>query len=47
MGPTLVNGVQTNLAVLQTNNGGTGTAAMVATALQIETGTKQWQISNV
>lgn len=47
MGPTLVNGTLTNLAVLQTNNGGTGTAAMVATAVQIETGTKQWQFSNV
>lgn len=47
MGPTLVNGTLTNLAVLQTNNGGTGTAGMVATALQIETGTKQWQFSNV
>ena len=45
VGPTLVNGQLTNLAVLQTNNGGSGTAAMVATALQVETGTKQWQFS--
>ncbi|HSN29305.1 MAG TPA: hypothetical protein VLT45_23610 [Kofleriaceae bacterium] len=45
MGPTLVNGAQTNLAVLETNNGGSGTAAMVATALQLETGSKVWQFS--
>lgn len=46
-GPTLINGVLTNLAVLETNNGGTGTAGMVATALKLETGAKIWQFSTV
>ncbi len=45
VGPTLVNGALTNLAVLETNNGGSGTSAMVATALQLETGAKVWQFS--
>jgi type IV pilus assembly protein PilY1 len=45
VGPTVVNGQLSNLAVLETNNGGSGTAGVVATAIQIETGTKLWQFS--
>jgi len=45
VGPTIVNGVLTNLAVLETNNGGSGTAAVVATAVQLDTGNKVWQFS--
>ncbi|HLL24429.1 MAG TPA: hypothetical protein VK427_19995, partial [Kofleriaceae bacterium] len=35
----------TNLAFAQTNNGGSGGAGMVATALSLETGKKQWQFA--
>jgi hypothetical protein len=42
-GPTLIGGKATNLVVAQTNNGGTGGAGVVATALGLETGTKVWQ----
>lgn len=45
LGPAIVNGVRTNLAVAQTNNGGSGGAGVVLTALQLETGAKVWQFS--
>jgi hypothetical protein len=45
VGPTLVNGQLSNLAILETNNGGSGTAGVVATAVQVENGTKLWQFS--
>jgi hypothetical protein len=45
MGQTMVNGAPTNLAVLETNNGGSGTAGVVATAVQIDSGNKVWQFS--
>jgi hypothetical protein len=41
--PTLVNGQLSNLAILQTNNGGSGGVGVVATALSQETGAKIWQ----
>ncbi|TMQ15601.1 MAG: hypothetical protein E6J90_25230 [Deltaproteobacteria bacterium] len=42
-GPTLINAQLGNLAILQTANGGTGGAGVVATALSQETGAKIWQ----
>jgi len=42
-GPTIVNGKPTNLVIAQTNNGGTGGAGVVATALDLEAGTRVWQ----
>ncbi|HEY1557644.1 MAG TPA: hypothetical protein VGF94_22585 [Kofleriaceae bacterium] len=44
VGPTLAGGIMTNMVVAETNNGGTGTAGMVTTSLQLETGTKLWQV---
>lgn len=47
-GPVLINGVTNNLAVFETNNGGTAsatTAAVAATAIQSETGNKIWQFT--
>src|SRR5207244_3429665 len=41
-GPALVNGAVTNLAVMETKNGGTGGAGVVVTALSQETGSKVW-----
>jgi hypothetical protein len=41
-GPTLVSNVITNLAVAQTNNGGSGGSGMVVNALQLETGAPKW-----
>ncbi len=40
---TIVNGNPTNLVVAQTNNGGTGGAGVVATALDLETGARVWK----
>lgn len=45
MGSTHIAGQLTNLAVAETNNGGTGGAGVVATALAAETGTKLWQFT--
>jgi Tfp pilus tip-associated adhesin PilY1 len=42
-GATLIDGQHRNLAILQTSNGGTGGAGVVATALSQETGAKIWQ----
>jgi hypothetical protein len=42
-GPTLINGQLSNVVVLQTGNGGSGGAGVVATALSQETGAKIWQ----
>ena len=47
-GPVLINGITKNLAVIETNNGGSAsstTAGVVATAIQSETGTKVWQFT--
>ena len=44
-GRATINGTPTNVVVAQTSNGGTGGAGIVATALQLETGTEQWQFS--
>jgi hypothetical protein len=47
-GPVQINGVTTNVVVASTNNGGTAsatTAAIVAQAIQAETGAKLWQFS--
>ena len=44
-GPTLVDSKPTNLVVAQTNNGGTGGAGVVATALNLEIGARAWQFS--
>lgn len=47
-GPVLVNGITKNLAVIETNNGGSAastTAGVVATAIQSETGAKVWQFT--
>ena len=42
MGPTLINDVTTNLAVLETFNGGTGGAGVFVQALQQENGATVW-----
>jgi len=42
-GPTIRNGVITNLAVAVTNNRGTGSNGVVATALSLETGNQVWK----
>lgn len=42
-GQTLINGSLKSIAVVETNNGGTGTAGVVTTAIQMETGAKLWQ----
>lgn len=47
MASPYIKGVLTNMAVVQTNNGGSGTAGVVATALSQETGTKIWQFSDI
>jgi hypothetical protein len=44
-GPTLVGGGRKNLVVAETNNGGTGGAGVVATAIDLETGARTWQFS--
>jgi hypothetical protein len=47
-GPVLINGITKNLAVIETNNGGTAsatTAGVVATAIQSETGSRLWQFT--
>ena len=47
-GPVLVNGVTKNLAVFETNNGGTTSATaagVVTTAIDSETGNKVWQFT--
>ena len=44
-GDTTISGTSTNLTVVETNNGGTGAAGVVVTALKTETGAKQWQWS--
>ena len=44
-GPTLIDGAPVNLVVAQTNNGGTGGAGVVATALALETGVERWQFA--
>ncbi|CAN5850839.1 hypothetical protein BH11MYX3_BH11MYX3_03180 [soil metagenome] len=41
-GPSLVGGSLTNVAVVETNNGGTGGAGVYANALSLETGSSQW-----
>ena len=43
LGPVVSHGGLVNEAVLETNNGGTGGAGVVTTALQLETGAKLWQ----
>ena len=43
--PTLSTGSPTNLAVLETNNGGTGTAGMVATARAARDRRQAWQFT--
>ncbi|MEJ7601741.1 MAG: hypothetical protein WKG01_27825 [Kofleriaceae bacterium] len=40
-------GTLSNVVVLQTNNGGSGTAGVVATALQVETGARLWQFGSI
>ncbi|HEX5058711.1 MAG TPA: hypothetical protein VFV99_05085 [Kofleriaceae bacterium] len=42
-GPVLLNGQRTNVVVLETNNGGSGTTGVVWTALSHETGAELWQ----
>ena len=42
-GPTMSNSQLTNLAILETSNGGSGGAGVVTTALSQETGAKIWQ----
>jgi hypothetical protein len=37
----------TNFVAFETNNGGSGTSGVVATALQLETGTKLWQFGSL
>jgi type IV pilus assembly protein PilY1 len=47
-GPVLINGVTKNLAVFETNNGGSAsatTAGVATTAIQSETGNKVWQFT--
>jgi len=47
-GPVLINGITKNLAVIETNNGGSAastSAGVVATAIQSETGNKVWQFT--
>jgi hypothetical protein len=46
-GPTTIGGRLTNLAVVQTNNGGSGGPGVVTTALSLETGEKIWQFSYI
>lgn len=41
-GPTLAKGAQKNLVILETNNGGTGSAGVVVTALNLEDGSTAW-----
>jgi len=42
-GDAVVGGVSKNLALVQTNNGGTGGAASVVTALDLDSGVPAWQ----
>ncbi|MGE0869419.1 MAG: hypothetical protein AB7P03_12710 [Kofleriaceae bacterium] len=42
-GPTLIGGQTVNLAVLHTNNGGSGGSGVVLTALDLQTGARKWQ----
>jgi hypothetical protein len=42
-GPTMSNGQLTNLAILQTSNGGSGGVGVVTTAVSAETGSAIWQ----
>jgi hypothetical protein len=44
-GATHINAQRTNLAVAETNNGGTGGAGTVVTAMYLETGATLWQFS--
>lgn len=44
-GATLINGTTINLAVAQTNNGGSGTSGMVVRARKLETGTAVWDFN--
>jgi hypothetical protein len=46
-GRTTISGKTRNVAYAQTNNGGTGTAGSVVTALDVETGLKLWQTGYV
>jgi len=41
-GPSIVSGTITNLAIAQTNNGGTGGAGFVVNGLALETGAQKW-----
>jgi hypothetical protein len=45
VGPAMIAGQRTNLAVVETKNGGTGGAGVVVTALQQETGSTLWASS--
>ncbi|HTL39172.1 MAG TPA: hypothetical protein VL326_38855 [Kofleriaceae bacterium] len=45
VGPTLVNAARKNLVIAETNNGGTGGAGVVVTAIDLETGSRTWQFS--
>jgi hypothetical protein len=47
MAAPYIKGVLTNMVVAQTNNGGTGTAGVVATALSQETGAVLWKFSDI
>jgi hypothetical protein len=44
-GDTTISGINTNLTVLETNNGGTGAAGVVVTAIKTDSGAQQWQWS--
>ena len=46
-GPVLIDGRVTDLAFLETSNGGTGGPGVVTTALSLETGAKLWQFGYV
>ncbi|MGE0871663.1 MAG: hypothetical protein AB7P03_24100 [Kofleriaceae bacterium] len=46
-GRVSINGANKYLAIAQTNNGGTGGAGSVVTAINIETGAVQWQTGHV
>jgi hypothetical protein len=45
VGPTLASNARTNLVVAETNNGGTGGAGVIATTIDLETGSRKWQFS--
>ena len=46
-GTVSISSVNTTVAFVQTNNGGTGGAASVITAINVETGTKLWQFGDL